>query len=637
MKRQHRNVLSLLLGTLAFFGVLFAEIHTSSAQPTAESEVSWPHRLTLGLGAGLNMNFASGDYLIDSNTYSSGFGAAPAFYALLEIPLSEQWMLVPRIHYNDFSGSFSDGKASGTATKIANFAYNVQTIGIDILAKYVISGFHIMAGPSIGTAIKKTWDHGTSSNASSSSKDLPGSGSVMASIGAGLGYDIPINQKHSVWLTPEAFYSLPLTNFGPDNGSLKVSTLRVALSVKFDIGSEPPPPPAPVEQVSATISAKGILPNGEVTNDPIIPEQSSRTRSSMQMLPYIFFDNNSSEIPDRYSRKGRTGFSEMQLAGKDEMEVNHAALDIWGSRMKANPGMKIRVVGCNSNSAKERNNIELSKARAMAVRDYLVNVWGVEGRRITVDQRNLPELPTNPVTKAGMEENRRVEITSDDPKINDPVKIENKKSESVGETRVRFEVALKNSEKVSITGWKISMDENGTPIGTPESGSGAPPKVYSVVIPDAQKYGDQPIHCQIELTDASGNKTVADCMTRIVKKTVERANLEKYAMLSFDFDKSEVNERAQKMINLIGESVTLEANGLTVSGFCDNTGADDYNQALSEERARKTVEALRSATRLPANTNSAGHGKRDPKFINELPEGRMLNRRVEVQIEKSNR
>jgi outer membrane protein OmpA-like peptidoglycan-associated protein len=125
-------------------------------------------------------------------------------------------------------------------------------------------------------------------------------------------------------------------------------------------------------------------------------------------------------------------------------------------------------------------------------------------------------------------------------------------------------------------------------------------------------------------------------MTRVVKKTVEHANLEKYAMLSFDFDKSEVNERAQKMINLIGESITVDANGLAVAGFCDNTGADDYNQALSEARAAAAADALRKATRLPANTNVAGHGKRDPKFVNELPEGRMLNRRVEVEIQKSN-
>jgi len=107
----------------------------------------------------------------------------------------------------------------------------------------------------------------------------------------------------------------------------------------------------------------------------------------------------------------------MSLSGKDEMEVNHAALDIWGARMKQYPDMTMKVTGCNSNSGAERGKIDLSKQRAMAVRDYLVNTWGIDGKRIIVDQRNLPELPTNPVTKAGMEENRRVEISSNDPRI----------------------------------------------------------------------------------------------------------------------------------------------------------------------------------------------------------------------------
>jgi outer membrane protein OmpA-like peptidoglycan-associated protein len=630
------RALVLFLSLIAFSQVSFAQ--STAPADTPKEEVSWPHRLTLGLGAGLNLNFASGTYTIGTpaTSYTKGFGAAPTFFALLEIPLAESWMLVPRIHYSDYSASFTDGSP---ATPNPDFAYNLQTVGVDILGKYVFSGFHILFGPSIATIIKKTYAVGSSSQssaASSSSSDLPGTSSVYAAIGAGAGYDISINSKHSVWLTPEVFYSYPFTNLGPNNGSLKVSTLRAALSVKFDIGSEPPPPPPQAQPVSATISAKGILPNGDATNDPIIPEQSSRTRSSMQMLPYIFFDNSSSEIPSRYTRQGSTGFSEMQLAGKDEMEVNHAAMDIWGSRMKQNPAITIKVTGCNANSGKERNNIELSRARAMAVRDYLVNTWGIDPKRIVVDQRNLPELPTNPVTKAGMEENRRVEITSSDPRINDPVKIENKKTESVGETRVRFETNLKNPDNVNIASWKITMDQNGIPVGTVEGGNGAPPKVYSAVIPDAAKYADQPVHCQIEITDANGKKTVAECMTRVVKKTVEHANLEKYAMLSFDFDKSEVNERAQKMINLIGESITMDANGLNVNGFCDNTGADDYNQALSEARAAAAVDALRAATHLPANTNVNGHGKRDPKFVNELPEGRMLNRRVEVEIAKSN-
>jgi outer membrane protein OmpA-like peptidoglycan-associated protein len=641
MSQQHRNFFSWTAACFTFFLTFLTLSPTVYGQPATgeavtKEEVSWPHRLTFGLGAGLNLNFASGDYTIDSNTYSKGFGAAPTFFALLEIPLAENWMLVPRIHYADYSGSFTDGKKIGT-TAFQNFAYNVQTVGVDILGKYALSGFHFLFGPSIATTIKKTFAHGTSSDASSSSRDLPGSSSVYAAIGAGVGYDIPINSKHSVWLTPEAFYSFPLTNLGPDNGSLKVSTLRAALSVKFDIGAEPPPPPPANEPVSIGISAKGILPNGEVTNDPIIPEQASRTRSSMQMLPYIFFENNSADIPVRYSRNGATGFNEMQLTGKDEMEVNHAALDILGARMKQYPDATVKLTGTNSNSGAERNKIDLSKQRALAVREYLVKTWGIDGKRIIVDQRNLPELPTNPVTKAGMEENRRVEISSSDTRITDPVKIENKKSESIGETRVRFDISLKNAENTNIANWKITMDQNGIPIGAGESGNGAPPKVYSALITDAAKYSDQPIHCQIEIIDANGKKTIADCMTRVVKKTVEHANLEKYAMLSFDFDKSEVNDRAQKMINLIGESITVEANGVNVNGFCDNTGADDYNQALSEARATAAADALRKASRLPANTNIGGHGKRDPKFVNELPEGRMLNRRVEVEIAKSNR
>src|SRR6266699_3144675 len=102
--------------SLLFLSLFFALTRDVHAQPmTCEApqteEVSWPHRLTLGLGAGLNLNFASGGYVIGTpaTTYNSGFGAAPTFYALLEIPLSDKWMLVPRIHYSDYSASFTDG------------------------------------------------------------------------------------------------------------------------------------------------------------------------------------------------------------------------------------------------------------------------------------------------------------------------------------------------------------------------------------------------------------------------------------------------------------------------------------------------------------------------------------------------
>ena len=632
--------------TILVLILLLTALGVSQAQETAPAptEVTWPTRLTFGLGAGMNLNFAGGDYIPltpqDSNTVSSGFGAGPTFHLLLEIPLAESWMLAPRISFNDRSGAFTDGKTTATdpANQQTDFAYSLQQFGLDVYGKYVINNLHILFGPSFSSSMKKTYAFGTSSNASASSTELPGASSFFVSLGLGAGYDIPLNKKNSVWLSPELFYNLGLTNLAGDaNGDLTVSTLRAALSVKFDLSPPPPPPPPPAEPVELSISAKGILPNGDATNEPIIPEQASRSRTSMPLLPYMFFDYNSANIPSRYNTDGATGFSTESLTGKNEIEANYQMLNIIGSRMKQYPTAKLNVTGTNSNSGEERNNIQLSKRRAMAARDYLVNTWGIDPSRIIVDQRNLPELPTNPVTKAGMEENRRVEISSDDARITEPVKLESRKSEAIGETLIRFETLTKNTEKANITGWKITLDQNGAPIGAAQSGNGTPPRTITMSIPDATKYQSQPVRYQIELTDGNGKTYSADGMTRIVRKTVDRDNLEKYAMLSFDFDRSEINDRARAMINLIGESITRDANGIAVKGYCDNTGADDYNQALSEARAAEAAKALRAAAKLPANVTVVGSGKRDPKFTNEYPEGRMLNRRVEVSIQKSDK
>lgn len=632
--------------TILVLILLLTALGVSQAQETAPAptEVTWPTRLTFGLGAGMNLNFAGGDYIPltpqDSNTFSSGFGAGPTFHLLLEIPLAESWMLAPRISFNDRSGAFTDGKTTATdpANQQTDFAYSLQQFGLDVYGKYVINNLHILFGPSFSSSMKKTYAFGTSSNASASSTELPGASSFFVSLGLGAGYDIPLNKKNSVWLSPELFYNLGLTNLAGDaNGDLTVSTLRAALSVKFDLSPPPPPPPPPAEPVELSISAKGILPNGDATNEPIIPEQASRSRTSMPLLPYMFFDYNSANIPSRYNTDGATGFSTESLTGKNEIEANYQMLNIIGSRMKQYPTAKLNVTGTNSNSGEERNNIQLSKRRAMAARDYLVNTWGIDPSRIIVDQRNLPELPTNPVTKAGMEENRRVEISSDDARITEPVKLESRKSEAIGETLIRFETLTKNTEKANITGWKITLDQNGAPIGAAQSGNGTPPRTITMSIPDATKYQSQPVRYQIELTDGNGKTYSADGMTRIVRKTVDRDNLEKYAMLSFDFDRSEINDRARAMINLIGESITRDANGIAVKGYCDNTGADDYNQALSEARAAEAAKALRGAAKLPANVTVVGSGKRDPKFTNEYPEGRMLNRRVEVSIQKSDK
>jgi outer membrane protein OmpA-like peptidoglycan-associated protein len=272
----------------------------------------------------------------------------------------------------------------------------------------------------------------------------------------------------------------------------------------------------------------------------------------------------------------------------------------------------------------------------MAVKDYLVNTWGIEGSRITVDQRNLPELATNPVTGAGKQENRRVEISSSDPRLTEPVKIESRDNTTVGETIIRFETTIKPADQ-KFKDWTISLDQNGNTIGTPMSGQGAPPLTTTYTIPGAEKYINQPIRYRMVANTDDGRQVSAEGMTRIVNRTIDRENLEHFAMLSFDFNAYEINDHAKQMINLMGESISRDANGVIVTGYCDSTGSAEYNQALSEQRANSAIGALRAATKLPANASAKGEGIQNPKFVNYLPEGRMLNRRVEVEINKSSK
>lgn len=71
---------------------------------------------------------------------------------------------------------------------------------------------------------------------------------------------------------------------------------------------------------------------------------------------------------------------------------------------------------------------------------------------------------------------------------------------------------------------------------------------------------------------------------------------------------------------------------ISVKGHADSTGSDDHNQDLSERRAR-SVRAYLIEQGVPGSRIIArGYGESQPKASNNTPEGRQLNRRVEIQV-----
>ena len=71
---------------------------------------------------------------------------------------------------------------------------------------------------------------------------------------------------------------------------------------------------------------------------------------------------------------------------------------------------------------------------------------------------------------------------------------------------------------------------------------------------------------------------------------------------------------------------------LRISGHTDNVGDEEFNQVLSEERAKACYQYLTSKGISPGRMSFAGYGESKPVAPNELPSGRRMNRRVEFDL-----
>jgi len=69
-----------------------------------------------------------------------------------------------------------------------------------------------------------------------------------------------------------------------------------------------------------------------------------------------------------------------------------------------------------------------------------------------------------------------------------------------------------------------------------------------------------------------------------------------------------------------------------VAGHTDNVGAADYNLGLSDRRANRVADFLRSKGVHPQRIVAGGYGFRYPIASNDTEAGRQQNRRVEISL-----
>jgi outer membrane protein OmpA-like peptidoglycan-associated protein len=101
----------------------------------------------------------------------------------------------------------------------------------------------------------------------------------------------------------------------------------------------------------------------------------------------------------------------------------------------------------------------------------------------------------------------------------------------------------------------------------------------------------------------------------------------------FDVNKSDLKAEAQANISQLAVILNkYEDTNILLEGHTDSDGAEDYNMALSERRARAVQNYLAQQAVAASRMSVMWYGESQPVADNTTAEGKAANRRVEVAV-----
>ncbi len=101
----------------------------------------------------------------------------------------------------------------------------------------------------------------------------------------------------------------------------------------------------------------------------------------------------------------------------------------------------------------------------------------------------------------------------------------------------------------------------------------------------------------------------------------------------FGFDSSDLTDASKENLDKLVVVLEKYSNtNIEIQGHTDSTGPEEYNQALSERRARSVAGYLAVQGLQDERLSTVGFGETTPRYDNDTEEGRAQNRRVDFLI-----
>ena len=608
-------------------------------------------------------------------TFSSGINESFAGTFGAHLPLSNTIVLRPSFTMWDGTLRYSEFTKGGIGGSIVDVEIGhsiqntIRSVGIECLyiiplfrsfqaslgarADYIYKSSYYQQEELLQTTAIGMWNNGSTIR-NVFSGDIPNAHTIAFAPSAGFHYTFAANSAKTILLSPEFLVSYNIIpsiknyqwnilawRFGcaiTFNNEKKIDSLS-----QYDIKKQTPIVSKPIIPACDAF-IKGIDSTGKQFDISTITIKETEINRLQPLLPFVFFDEDSFTIPSRYrllQEHEASTFDINGLTSQSKLEVYWSLLDIIGYRLQKNPTASITLTGCNAHKGNEKNNIDLSRKRAEQVRLYLHTIWHIPVERCSINARNLPNNAS--ISHAGYEqdisdaqqENRRVEISSDNFSILEPVHI-SAKIVSINPESILYSFPEQKGDSIINRNIEIKTD-NGQLIQQTISGNIANFKAHlSGIATQLSKQNDDNLISTLTMYDAQQVKCKTGLSIPIKRITqIEHKHNDtmynEYSLVLFPFNASTIEQNNKRIISMIKSELNPGAS-ISIAGFTDRVGVYNHNKTLSYNRALAVYKALNITSDIYSInplTDIVGYGEQD---VHELPEGRLYWRTVNIFV-----
>ncbi|MGQ9819210.1 MAG: OmpA family protein [Candidatus Kapaibacteriales bacterium] len=470
--------------------------------------------------------------------------------------------------------------------------------------------------------------------------NIPDAKLVQTDLNLGFEYAFPLNKPGSLLLVPNLIYRFGLTNL-VTSLNWKINSFQLQLALRYrPVKITKPIEVKPIEEFekkyfndtmivenenvrsnkfvvgkeifdTTTITVPGKIihkitvsrtdtifripkPTANIsTNTSSIHVSTHFVTQAFPLLPILFFERNSAEITGFYAKINGLNEFDINKLPTQPLELNREILNIIGYRMLENPVAKITIWGY-SDSTTEAGNCRLARRRAESVKNYLTQVWKIPSRRILIrtnDTNCIPKERTITQNDSGFAENRRVEITSDNPQILEPVS--KRRYLEILDFKPDTLIFDPTESKVfGVRNWKIEVFRGEKPIFV-YSDTGKLQIIRKEINPDLleQTTQNDVLTARITITDEAGNLATNFKQIKIISDTSEY-EIQRLSLILFDVSSAVIPQSKREEI-LKFLRTNSEHTQVRIIGYSDILGDRDFNYSLSEKRAKNTLELVK--------------------------------------------